>query len=123
MAPRAQGYVNDTRCALKAGTTVATGSPKASIYGLSDLDMAVANVYKLGRAFLMNLGFTEDSAISALTVACDFGVTQARNFFPSHPLHSPPTWPPDPSARHFTPRAAAATPHTLWRLIYKARWR
>jgi len=37
---------------------------------------AVGNAMGNGRTFLMNKGFTEDEAITIMSVAGDFGITQ-----------------------------------------------
>jgi len=57
-------------------TANTTGCPTNNIYSTSSVDLAASNTYHQAVSFLMNQGFTEYNAISALTVAADFGITQ-----------------------------------------------
>ena len=45
------------------------------------LHRAVGNAMNNGRTFLMNKGYSEDVAISMMSVACDFGITQVSSLF------------------------------------------
>jgi hypothetical protein len=55
------------------------GCPTDIIYFKSSTDTAVANAYHNAKGLLMNMGYSEDAAISMLSVACDFGMTQASS--------------------------------------------
>ena len=70
------GY-NNTSCAGGAdlGCPMLNGV-STSVYFLSSTDTAVANAYLNAKGLLMKMGFSEDSAISMLSVAADFGMTQ-----------------------------------------------
>lgn len=68
------GYATTSRPGCTTGAV--TGCPTSNVYLQSSTDKAVSNAYHNSVAFLMNLGFDEDAAISALSVACDFGITQ-----------------------------------------------
>ncbi|HTH97143.1 MAG TPA: acetamidase/formamidase family protein [Stellaceae bacterium] len=47
------------------------------VAGKASLDLAMRDAFRKARAFLMNAkGLSEDEAISLISVACDFGVTQ-----------------------------------------------
>jgi len=46
------------------------------IYGNSSVDRAVANAMRNGKKLLMNKGYSEDEAITIMSVAGDFGITQ-----------------------------------------------
>jgi len=46
------------------------------IYGKSSVDRAVGNAMRNGKALLMNKGYSEDEAITLMSVAADFGITQ-----------------------------------------------
>jgi acetamidase/formamidase len=50
---------------------------KREIFAKSSLDLAMRDAFRKMRAFLMNAkGLTEDEAISLMSVAVDFGITQ-----------------------------------------------
>ena len=50
---------------------------QATIYEKSSVDLALKDAFRKMRAFLMNTkGLTEDEAISLISVAVDFGITQ-----------------------------------------------
>ena len=51
--------------------------PMSTIYGESSIDKAMTVAYNNTRDWMMNtLDMTEDQAITAITVAVDFGITQ-----------------------------------------------
>ncbi len=62
------------------------GCPTDIIYFKSSTDTAVANAYHNAKGLLMNMGYSEDAAISMLSVACDFGMTQASSILRAAPL-------------------------------------
>jgi acetamidase/formamidase/AraC-like DNA-binding protein len=49
---------------------------QSEIYNKSSLDLAMRDAYRKTRRFLLHRGLTEDEAISLMSVAVDFGVTQ-----------------------------------------------
>ena len=50
---------------------------QSDIYKKSSIDLALKDAFRKMRAFLMNTkGLTEDEAISLISIAVDFGVTQ-----------------------------------------------
>jgi acetamidase/formamidase len=50
---------------------------QSEIYGKSSVDLALKDAFRKMRGFLMTTqGLTEDEAISLMSVAVDFGVTQ-----------------------------------------------
>lgn len=52
-------------------------NPPGTIYGLSTLDRAMTNCYLQTRDWMMRtFELTEDQAVTAITVAVDFGITQ-----------------------------------------------
>ena len=53
---------------------------QSSVYDKSSLDLAIKDAFRKMRRFLMaTRGLTEDEAISLMSVAVDFGVTQVVN--------------------------------------------
>jgi len=57
-----------------------SGKAQANVYRTSSLDFAMQDAFRKTRRFLMqNKGLTEDEAISLISVAVDFGVTQVVN--------------------------------------------
>ena len=51
--------------------------PSQTIYEKSSVDLALKDAFRKMRAFLMTTkGLTEDEAISLMSIAVDFGVTQ-----------------------------------------------
>ena len=50
---------------------------QSTIYEKSSVDLALKDAFRKMRAFLMNTkGLTEDEAISLMSIAVDFGITQ-----------------------------------------------
>ena len=50
---------------------------QSTIYEKSSVDLALKDAFRKMRAFLMNtIGLTEDEAISLMSIAVDFGITQ-----------------------------------------------
>ena len=50
---------------------------QSTIYEKSSVDLALKDAFRKMRAFLMNtMGLTEDEAISLMSIAVDFGITQ-----------------------------------------------
>jgi acetamidase/formamidase/AraC-like DNA-binding protein len=49
---------------------------QSEIYKKSSLDLAMRDAFRKTRRFLMNFGLSEDEAISLMSVAVDFGITQ-----------------------------------------------
>jgi len=47
--------------------------------GKSSIERAVANTMRNARTLLMNMGFTEDEAITILSATGDFGITQVTH--------------------------------------------
>ena len=53
-----------------------TFTSSIGVFGHSNIDGAMANAYRNSLRLLINKGFTEDQAITILSTACDFAITQ-----------------------------------------------